>query len=133
MEATPLYEIIPSLHQIRRGERRERKVPQTNADFLVTYVDDEGPHAPSLVDVKSRLPKRKEVKKKMGWQITAAMRRGFIFQVAYLKNQIQFPRVLSDWEIRTHEITEELDRGGCSAQLCSFVIRGLSTRRHDGF
>lgn len=100
MEATPLYDIIPSIHQIREGSTWTRKAPQTTADFIVSYVDDEGPAAPSLVDVKSKKPSRKRTKD-MGWQVTAAMRRGFIFQVAYPKNGIALPRSLKDWEVRT--------------------------------
>jgi len=100
MEVTPFYDIIPSLHQVRVRNRWERKVPQTIADFLVTYVDDSGPTPPSLVDVKSKRPNRRAIKK-MGWQITAAMRRGFIFQVAYPKGQIEYPKRLDDWELKT--------------------------------
>lgn len=128
IEATPLYDIIPSLHQIRREKRWERKVPQTSADFLVTYVNDSGPSPPSLVDVKSRPPKRKEIKRKMGWQITAAMRRGFIFQVAYPKDHTEFPKSLDDWEIRTPcsscgALSKQYDKcEACNATIFSFSI-----------
>ena len=100
MEVTPFYDIVPSLHQVRVSNRWERRVPQTIADFLVTFVDDSGPAPPSLMDVKSRRPRRKFARK-MSWQITAAMRRGFIFQVAYPKTCTDYPRTFSDWEIRT--------------------------------
>jgi len=41
-ECIPLYDIIPNLHFIRDERRKRRRVPQVKADFLVTYVDDNG-------------------------------------------------------------------------------------------
>lgn len=57
-EVTPLYDIVAPLHHTREIGRRKRRAPQTRADFLVTCVDDSGPLAPSIVDVKSRKPKK---------------------------------------------------------------------------
>ena len=97
--AIPLYDIIPYLHRIREGGIWKRKAPQVKADFIMQYVDDEGPLPPAFIDVKSRKPRR--YKKEWGWQVTAAMRRGFIFQIAYPKEEVEYPRSLSEWEIKT--------------------------------
>jgi len=99
--AIPLYDIIPQLHQIKKNDKWERKVPQVNADFIVVYVDDEGPLPPALVDVKSYKPIHEKDFKKFGWQIVAALRMGFIFQVAYPKEGIEYPQNLNEWEFRT--------------------------------
>lgn len=101
-EATPLYDVIPPLHHIHeKGKGKIMRNPQTRCDFLVTYIDDEGPLPPALVDVKSNKPKREYIKK-FGWQIISAMRRGFIFQLAYPKEGIEYPRSLGEWEIMTY-------------------------------
>jgi len=100
-EATPLYDVIPPLHHVH--EKKKGKViknPQTRCDFLVTYVDDEGPLPPALVDVKSKKPKRDYIKKFV-WQIISALRRGFIFQFAYPENGIEYPKSLKEWAIMT--------------------------------
>jgi len=98
-EATPLYDIIAPLHHITERGVRRRKAPQTKADFLVTCVTDKGPTPPSLLDVKSRKPRRWRAE--WGWQTTAALRRGFLFQLAYPKNGIKHPKNLDEWEIVT--------------------------------
>jgi hypothetical protein len=98
-EATPLYDIVAPLHHTKEEGRRKRRVPQTRADFPVTYVDDRGPLATSLVDVKSRKPKR--WRDEWGWQIPAAMRRGFTFQIAYPKLGIEYQTSLDQWETAT--------------------------------
>lgn len=103
--AIPLYDIIPGLHHIwekeKGGWKRKRKVPQVKADFLVQYADDEGPLPPALIDVKSSKP-LKYGKERWGWQITSAVRRGFIFQVAYPKRGIKgYPKSLKEWKIKT--------------------------------
>jgi hypothetical protein len=98
-EATPLYDFIVPLHHVKEGVVRKRRVPQTEADFLVTYVTDSGPFAPSMVDVKSRKPSKWDPK--WGWQVPAAMRRGFTFQIAYPRNQGEYPKELEDWETAT--------------------------------
>ena len=97
--ALPLYDIIPDLHHIREKGKRKRKVPQTKADFLVQYVDDSGPLPPALIDIKSSKPQRFD--EAWSWQITAAMRRGFIFQIAYPKQGVEHPKMLEEWEIET--------------------------------
>jgi hypothetical protein len=96
--AIPLYDIIPHLHQIRKNKIWERRVPQINADFIVIYTDDKGPHPPALIDVKSKKP---EYKEEMSWQNIAALRMGFIFQVAYPKSENSIPDSLKSWEMRT--------------------------------
>ena len=96
--ALPLYDIIPVVPHIGGKSIGEPKVPQTKADFLVTYVSDEGPAVPALIDVKSKKPPYNE---KFHWQITAAMRKGFIFQLAYPKEGVEYPRSLKEWEIKT--------------------------------
>jgi len=94
-EATPLYDIIPTLHRVGK----ERKAPQTDADFIVTYADDKGPLPPSLVDVKSSRPSpTKRNKRRWNWQIIAAVRRGFIFRLAFPKEGIEYPKSLKEWE-----------------------------------
>ena len=98
-EAIPLYDIIPTLHNIQEKRIRKRRVPQVEADFLVCYVDDKGPSPPALVDVKSNEPRG--YREKWGWQIVAAMRMGFIFQLAYPKHGIEYPTSLKEWELRT--------------------------------
>lgn len=98
-EATPFYDIIPTLHHIKENGIRIRKAPQSTADFLLTYVDDGGPTPPALVDVKSRKPQKWN--KKLEWQVIAAMRRGFIFQLAYPKDGIKHPTELDEWEVVT--------------------------------
>lgn len=65
-EATPLYDVIPPLHHIHEKGKKRIRNPQTKCDFLVTYVGDEGPLPPTLVDVKSKKP-RKDYIKKFGW------------------------------------------------------------------
>lgn len=94
----PLYDVIPGIPHIGGGNKREPKVPQTKADFLVFYVDDKGPTPPALIDVKSKKPKSV---RRFGWQIVAAMRKGFIFQIAYPRNNVEYPKTLKEWEIRT--------------------------------
>ena len=95
-EATPLYDIVPVLYRYR-GKRR---APQTDADFLITYADDEGPRVPTLVDVKSSEPfPNEENKERWGWQVLGALRRGFGFSIAYPK--AEYPKSLEEWEIRT--------------------------------
>jgi len=98
-EATPLYDVIPTLHHVKEGEVRKRKAPQTRADFLVSYVDDRGPVAPSLVDVKSTEPKAWD--SDWGWESTAALRRGFTFQLAFPIEGIEYPKELKEWEVKT--------------------------------
>jgi hypothetical protein len=98
-EATPLYDIVTPLYHTKEKDRRKRRVPQTRADFLVTYADDRGPSAPSMVDVKSSKPRR--WRDEWSWQIPAAMRRGFTFQIAYPKFGIEYPVSLDQWEIAT--------------------------------
>lgn len=122
-ECVPLYDIIPNLHYIKEKGKKKRKVPQTKADFLITYVEDKGPSPPALIDVKSREPHADE---NWSWQITAALRRGFIFQFAYPKTE--YPRLLKEWEIKTpcsecgklsdnyHKCTE------CGAEIFPFDI-----------
>jgi hypothetical protein len=97
--AIPLYGVIPQLHQIYENGEWKRKAPQVDADFIMVYVDDKGPAPPALVDVKSSKPSYDE--KRFGWQIAAAIRMGFIFQVAYPKEGVEYPQCLKDWEFRT--------------------------------
>ena len=98
-EATPLYDIVPMLHHLKEDGKTVRKSPQTLADFLVTYVDDLGPHPPSLIDVKSKKPGRWS--DSWEWCYIAAMRRGFIFQIAYPREEKCLPRGLEEWEVIT--------------------------------
>lgn len=94
----PLYDIIPHLHQVQEKKKWKRRAPQINADFIVIYTDDSGPLPPALVDIKSKRPKYRE---EMGWQNIAALRMGFIFQVAYPKFEESIPPSLELWEMRT--------------------------------
>ena len=135
-EATPLYDVIPPLHHIHeKGKRKIIKNPQTKCDFLVTYVDDEGPLPPALLDVKSRKPKRNYIKK-FGWQIVSAMRRGFIFQFAYPKNGIEYPKSLEEWETvtfcpkckRLSKSYKECDN--CSEIIFPFTIADAYCRKN---
>ena len=71
-EATPLYDIIPSLHRVGK----ERKAPQTDADFIVSYADDKGPSPPSLVDVKSRKPRPTKRNKERWSPVLCTVQRG---------------------------------------------------------
>jgi len=98
-EATPLYDIIAPLHHIREKGARRRRAPQTRADFFITYVDNQGSAPPSMVEVKTR--KLKHWRPEWGWQIPAALRRGFIFQIAYPRNGVEYPKELDEWETAT--------------------------------
>lgn len=98
-EATPIYDIIPTLHHIHEKGIQVRKAPQVKADFLISYVDDRGPTPFAFVDVKSRSPS--EYSDAWNWQVTAAMRHGFIFQLAYPRTKSKYPISLEDWEIKT--------------------------------
>jgi len=102
-ECIPLYDIIPNLHFIWEKGRKKRKVPQVKADFLITYVNDEGPLPPSLIDVKSSEKAAKKRREELKWQIVAAMRLGFIFQIAYPNPDLKskYPTSLKDWIIKT--------------------------------
>lgn len=135
-ECIPFYDIIPNLHYIKEEEKKKRKVPQTKADFLITRVDDKGPSPPALIDVKSSKPHADE---NWGWQITAALRRGFIFQFAYPKTE--YPRSLKEWEIKTpcskcRKISDDYRKcTECGAEIFPFditssgyTLRGLLER-----
>jgi hypothetical protein len=102
-ECIPLYDIIPNLHFIREKGKKKRKVPQVKADFLITYVDDEGPLPPALIDVKSSEKAAKQHKEELKWQIVSAMRLGFIFQIAYPDPNLKssYPASLKEWVIKT--------------------------------
>jgi len=102
-ECIPLYDIIPNLHYIWEKGEKKRKVPQIKADFLVTYVDDKGPLPPALIDVKSSKQATKYRRGELNWQIVAAMRLGFIFQVAYPDPDLKStcPSSLKEWKIKT--------------------------------
>lgn len=102
-ECIPLYDIIPNLHYIWEKNEKKRKVPQIKADFLVTYVDDKGPLPPALIEVKSSKGAMEYKREELNWQIVAAMRLGFIFQVAYPDPNLQslYPRSLKEWETKT--------------------------------
>jgi hypothetical protein len=120
-EATPLYDIIPPLHHVREKGVRRRKVPQTRADYLVTYVDDSGPVAPSMVDVKTRKPQK--WRNEWGWQITAALRRGFTFQIAYPKKGVEYPRELAEWVTATPCLDcKKLSRNPRRCSECGAII-----------
>lgn len=98
-EATPLYDIIPTLHHVKEGSIRKRRAPQTKADFIITYASSSGPVSPSQVDVKARKPRTWRTE--WGWQVTAALRRGFTFQLVFPRNGVRYPRELEDWETAT--------------------------------
>ncbi|MDD2666526.1 MAG: hypothetical protein PHD13_06890 [Methanocellales archaeon] len=102
-ECIPLYDIIPNLHYIWEKNEKKRKAPQTKVDFLVIYVYDKGPLPPALIEVKSSKELIKYNREELNWQIIAAMRLGFIFQVAYPDPNIKstYPRSLREWEIKT--------------------------------
>jgi hypothetical protein len=125
-EVTPLYDIVAPLHHITQGDVRKRKAPQTRADFLVTYVDDSGPLAPSLVDVKSRKPRKWRAE--WGWQVTASMRRGFTYQIAYPINGVKYPKNLEEWETTTpcsecHKLSQDPRKcSECGAEIYRFTI-----------
>jgi hypothetical protein len=129
-ECIPLYDIIPNLHFVRDGRRKRRRVPQVKADFLVTYVDDNGPLPPALIDVKSSEKVAKQYRDEYGWQIVAAMRLGFIFQVAYPKPALetQYPASLDDWVIKTpcprcRKLSDDYRKcSNCGAEIFSFTI-----------
>jgi hypothetical protein len=129
-ECIPLYDIIPNLHFIRDGRRKRRRVPQVKADFLVTYIDDNGPLPPALVDVKSSEKQAKRYKEEYGWQIVAAMRLGFIFQVAYPRPGLkqQYPTSLEDWEVKTpcpkcRKLSMDYRKcSNCGAEIFPFTI-----------
>ena len=95
-ECVPLYDIKPILYNQLKTQRKIH-VPQIEADFILTYVDNKGHCPPSYTDVKSKKPE--EYNKYWGWYIVAAMRAGFIFEIAYPKTD--FPTDLNDWEIKT--------------------------------
>lgn len=102
LEATPLYDVIPPLHHLHSQKGKEIKAPQTRADFLVTYADHKDTYPPSLVDVKSRKPDEPlHETERWRWQILSAMRRGFIFELAYPKEETEYPASLDEWELTT--------------------------------
>lgn len=124
-EAIPLYDIIPNLHQLREGNTRIRRVPQIKADFLVFYVDDEGPSPFALVDVKSRKPRKYQ--EEWSWQVIAAMRGGFIFQLAFPKSEKEYPKSLRDWELKVpcsecKGLSDDYRKcGKCGAEIFPFT------------
>ena len=132
--AIPLYDIIPQLHQVRENGKWKRIVPQVGADFLISYVDDQGPAAPALVDVKSSRPSYEE---RFGWQNTAALRMGFIFQIAYPKNGVEYPRNLKEWEIKTpcdkcKSLSDDFRNcDNCGEQIFPFTIVDARYRLKD--
>jgi len=93
----PLYDIKPILYYRIKTQRKIR-VPQIEADFIITFMDKEGSSPPSFIDVKS---KKQKYNKNWGWYAIAAMRTGFIFQIAYPKSEKEIPTDLKDWEIKT--------------------------------
>lgn len=125
-EAIPLYDVIPPLHHIHENGKMVKN-PQTKGDFLISYVDDDGPLPPALVDVKSKKP-GKYYTKKYGWQIVSAMRRGFIFQLAYPKEGIEYPKSIIEWDIVTYcsecgELSKEYRKcDKCGKSIFSFTI-----------
>jgi hypothetical protein len=129
-ECIPLYDIIPNLHFICEKGRKRRKVPQVKADFLLTYVDDEGPLPPALIDVKSSEKTAKQHKEEFEWQIVAAMRLGFIFQIAYPDPNLKssYPTSLKEWVIKTpcsecKELSDEYRKCTiCGAEIFPFTI-----------
>lgn len=126
----PLYDIVPNLHFVREGGRKRRKVPQVKADFLVVYVDDEGPLPPALVDVKSSERAAKRDGEEYGWQVVAAMRLGFIFQVAYPDPSLKsaYPKTLKEWVVKTpcprcKGLSDDYRRcTNCGAEIFPFTI-----------
>jgi len=129
-ECIPLYDIIPNLHFIREKRRKKRKVPQVKADFLVIYVDDKGPLPPALIDVKSNEKAAKRNKEELHWQVIAAMRLGFIFQIAYPSPNLgsQYPTSLEEWIIKTPcpkcgKLSDEYrECTNCGAEIFPFTI-----------
>ena len=125
-EATPLYDIIAPLHHTTEAGVRKRRAPQTRADFLVTYVSDEGPLAPSMFDVKVRKPSR--WRPEWSWQIIAALRRGFTFQIAYPKSTVKYPKNLDEWETATpcsncKELSKDLRKcSWCGSEIFPFTM-----------
>jgi hypothetical protein len=120
-EATPLYDVIPPLHHFHKRGKIIRN-PQTKCDFLVTFVNDKGPLPPALVDVKSNKPRRDYIKK-FDWQVISAMRRGFIFQFAYPKEGIKYPKSLEEWEIMTFcSKCKELSKSYRKCDKCGEII-----------
>ena len=124
LEVTPLYDVIAPLHHVHSDAGKEIKNPQSRCDFLITYADDKGPLAPALLDVKSRKPAEPIVdSEKWSWQITSAMRRGFVFQIAYPKNRVQYPTCLEEWEIRTPCLEcKKLSENCRNCSECGLVI-----------
>jgi hypothetical protein len=129
-ECIPLYDIVPNLHFIREKRKKQRKVPQVKADFLVTYVDDKGPLPPALIDVKSSEEAAKQRKEELGWQIVAAMRLGFIFQIAYPDPKLKssYPKSLKEWMVKTpcsrcKELSDDYRKcTNCGAEIFPFTI-----------
>lgn len=129
-ECIPLYDIIPNLHYIREKNEKKRKVPQIKTDFLVTYVDDKGPLPPALIDVKSSKELIRYKREELSWQIVAAMRLGFIFQVAYPDPSLEspYPRSLKEWKIKTpcsncKGLSDDLRKcSKCGAEIFPFTM-----------
>lgn len=129
-ECIPLYDIIPNLHYIWEKDEKKRKVPQIKADFLVTYVDDKGPLPPAIIEVKSSKKAIKYKRGELNWQIVAAMRLGFIFQVSYPDPNIEstYPRSLREWEIKTpcsrcEGLSDDFRKcSKCGAEIFPFTI-----------
>jgi hypothetical protein len=129
-ECIPLYDIIPNLHHILEKDQKKRKVPQIKADFLVTYVDDKGPLPPAIIEVKSSKKAIKYKRGELNWQIVAAMRLGFIFQLSYPDPNIEstYPRSLREWEIKTpcsrcEGLSDDFRKcSKCGAEIFPFTI-----------
>jgi len=80
-----------------------------------------GPHPPSLIYVKSK--KSSRWSDSWEWCYIAAMRRGFIFQIAYSRGKKYLSRDLEEWEVVTPcPSRKNFSKNYRICQYCSQVI-----------
>lgn len=103
-EPLPLYDIISPL-AYKTINRKRARTPQLRGDFILFYV--EGPAGRrkvtpiSIVDVKKSIFAYEKKKREGKWQAIAALRHGFVAQIAYPKKGIEEIFSIRDWEIKT--------------------------------
>ena len=101
------FEILPISGPIAtifyQYKTKTRFAPQIDADYLVLFVsEDEKVHPPIFIDVKSsEYSTTKDSIDRLKWQALGCRYMECIFQVAYPKKGIEYPKNSKDWEIRT--------------------------------
>jgi len=101
-EVIPIYDIQPRLFRAQRNSKWVLKAPQIEADFLICYWDtNTGPLPPAFIDVKSSLSAVKKLSRsqRVWFALGCKLFHNSIFQIAYPKRGISYPKKLEDWHI----------------------------------